>query len=230
MREVEKLQGNRILSSMRSRVIAALPMMNSREKLIFGLSYNAGYGRMSTAIHYRAERSDYLLKDGAERESIGGVGLIAMTVLLRCYRLMGRPEAPIVAKLEEVSEQTDPKTLFKSVAALDAEVGDFVLARGDLAEIVGTHESKFGYKSYRVRYLAERPMPHILEDSFPVKYTKILYRRSELLKRMKQVQENAVQVDSPEHRDAFSWENTQANLRESVIREWKAGLGKKVRR
>jgi hypothetical protein len=229
-RGVKQLRGDRILSSMRRRIKTALPLMNSREKLIFGLSYNAGYGRTSTTIHYHADRSDYLLEDGAEREMIQGVGLMAISTLLRCYRLMGRPEAPIVAKLEHVSEQADPKSLLKSTAALDAEVGDFVLAHGDLAEIIKVLESKFGYKSYRVRYLAERPMSHILEDSFPSKHIKILYRRSQLVEKMRQVPEKyGVPTDISEKIDGLSWEDIQAILRESVIMGWKAGLGRRVR-
>jgi len=212
---------------MRSRIKTAVPLMISREKLIFGLSYNAGYGRTSTAIHYRVDRSDYLLEDGAEREMIQGVGLMAISTLVRCYRLMGRPDAPIVAKLEDVSEKAIPQYLFETTAALDIGVGDFVLANGDLAEIVGALESEFGYKSYRVRYLAERPKPHILEDSFPAKHIKILYRRSELFERMKRVPEK---YGAPADFSEFSWEDIQADLRESVIKVWKAGLGKRVRR
>jgi hypothetical protein len=226
--KVKKLRGDHILSSMRKRIKTAVPLMNSREKLIFGLSYNAGYGRTSTAIHYRADRSDYLLEDGAEREMIGGVGLIAISTLVRCYQLMGRPEAPIVAKLEDVSEKAIPKSLFETIAELDVDVGDFVLAQGDLAEIVGTMESDFGYKSYRVRYLAERPKPHIHEDSFPAKHIKILYRRSQLIERMKRVPGGP--KDFSKQIEGLSWDETQAILRESITEIWKAGLGRRVRR
>jgi hypothetical protein len=230
IRAAKKLRGDHILSPMRRRIKTALPLMDSREKLIFGFSYNAGYGRLSTAIHYRADRSDYLLGDGDEREMIGGVGLIAMSVLVRCYRLMGWPEAPIVAKLEDVSGKAVPKTLFETMVELDVEVGDFVLARGDLAEIIEVLVSEFGYKSYRVRYLAERPMPHILEDFFPSMHLKILYRRSQLIERMRQIPKKyGGPTDFSEKIDGLSWEDTQLILRESVTEGWKAGLGRRVR-
>ncbi len=225
--KLRDLRPGRLLSSMRTRIKSALPLMNSREKLIFGLSYNAGYGRTSTAIHYRIDRSDYLLADGAEREMIGGMGLIAMSILLRCYRLMGRPDAPILVKIEEISEMADPKALFKSTTALDAEVGDFVLAYGDIAEVVNVLESKFGYISYRVQYLAKRPKPHIPVDTFPSKHIEILYRRSQLIERMKRVPGGP--KDFSKWIEGLGWDETQAMLRESVTGIWKAGLGRRVR-
>jgi len=36
-------------------------------------------------------------------------------------------------------------------------VGDFVLAYGDLAEVTDIVESKYGYRSYKVLYLAVVP-------------------------------------------------------------------------
>ena len=143
---------------------------------------------------------------------------------------MGRPEAPTVAKLEDVSEKAIPKSLFETTAELDAEIGDFVLAQGDLAEIIGAMESKFGYKSYRVRYLAERPKTHILEDSFPAKHIKILYRRSQLIERMKKMPKKfGVPANFSEQIGGLSPEDIQAILRESAAETWKAGLGRRVR-
>jgi hypothetical protein len=57
-----------------------------------------------------------------------------------------------------------------------AEVGDIVIAAGDLAAVIAVKTSEFGYESYKVEYLDERPLAGIDTDCFVPQEVHLLFK------------------------------------------------------
>lgn len=72
---------------------------------------------------------------------------------------------------------TYPATLIAKLTKPGIEKGDFVLAYGDLAEVVKVNKTKFGYRSFRVKYLERAPIPNIPVDEMPARYVKLYQKR-----------------------------------------------------
>lgn len=219
-------------SSMRARMRRALPLMRDGEKLCIGLTYAASYGQASETLHFSADAKAYRLRDGAERSGMAKLGLLTFCVLLRCHELLGRPETPVVGQLAKVYEQnTEAARLVAQLSRRGFEVGDFVLAYGDLAEILEVRESPYGYRSYRVRYLAERPMPDVVEDWFPAQYVQRLYTRVMAVEKMRELlPKHGIPREQVERLIQSAPEVLQEGLRESLRRLWGLGLRDAIRR
>lgn len=64
-------------------------------------------------------------------------------------------------------------------------VGDIVFAYGDdLCQIMERAQSKYGYTSYRVKYLTRPPLPEVKEDWFPAQYIRLVYPKKGLREAM----------------------------------------------
>jgi hypothetical protein len=212
------------LSSMRSRVKAALPLMTAQEKLLFGFSY-AGYGAASEAVHYSVSPRDFLLHGGQEKRNISALGLLGMAILNRSHELIGRPAVPLIDQLRRMLEQSDPAEIVHRYTVRDIKVGDFVLAMNDLAEVIEVRESRFGYRSYKVRYLAEKPMPDIDEDWLQARFVRILMTRERALKDLQQlVEKGHLPKEFGEHLNSITDDELQPHLRKSPLDVWEAGL------
>lgn len=70
-----------------------------------------------------------------------------------------------------------PSTILAKMTRPGVEVGDFVIAYGDLAEVTKIKKSPYGYQGFRVKYLEKPPIPAIPEDEMPARYVKLLYKR-----------------------------------------------------
>lgn len=220
-----RLRPGMVLSSMRSRIKDAMPNMTEQEKLIFGFSYWGGYGRTSGGIHYSPGRINLPLRPGQELSAVAGLGLLILSILDRCHRLLGRPDVPIAKKISAFLEQKDPDALVQAITVGKIELGDFVLAYGNLAEVLEIKQSQFGYRSYKVRYLAEKPKPDIQEDWFPALHIRLLFKRSQFYKAVKQmVDEGKLKSDFTDHLGKLSDDEVQAILRQSMTNMWHLGL------
>jgi hypothetical protein len=217
---------------MRVRMKRALPLMHDGEKLCVGLTYGASYGEASDKLHFSADAKAYRMRDGVERGAMAQLGLLSLCVLDRCHELLGRPDTPVVGQLARVNAQNDePARLVALWSHRGFDVGDFVLAHGDLTEIHEVRESPDGNRSYRVRYLAERPMPEVDEDWFPARYVQRLYTRAMMVEKMRESLPN--HGISPEVIDRLSQsppEVLQEALRESLRSLWGLGLREAIRR
>jgi hypothetical protein len=97
-------------------------------------------------------------------------------------------------------------------------VGDFVLAHGDLAEVIAVAESFFGYVSYEVLYLVGSPMPDISQDWFPAQNTRVLFSRRELRKLISEmVARGEVPPEMGEHPESAAGNE---NFRDAVKDLW----------
>ncbi len=224
------LRPGRILSSMRSRVRSAVATMTPVEKLLFGFSYGGMYGHASEVIHYAANRKDFRLRPGEEASAIGGLELLNFSILDRCHQLLGRPNVVVAKQLSAALERSAATRLLHLGTVRDIEVGDFVLAYGDLAEVLEIKESRYAYRSYRVRYLAEKPKPTIQEDWFPARYVQRFYTRAQFLSGLdRMVKEGKLPPDIATKLGCLSPAELQPILRESMVSTWKLGLRDWVR-
>lgn len=224
-----QLRPGGLLSSMRSRVKAALPLMTAQEKLLFNFSY-AGYGAASEAVHYTVSPRDFMLRGGQEKRNISALGMFGMAILSRAHELLGRPTVPLIDQLQRMLEQSDPAEMVHRHTVRDIKVGDFVLALNDLAEVIDVRESRFGYRSYKIRYLAEKPMPDIDEDWFQARFVQILMTRERALKDLQQlVEKGDLPKEFGEHLNSITDDELQPHLRKSLLDVWNAGLRNHVK-
>jgi hypothetical protein len=218
-----------IFSSIRYRVRLAIPKMTNNEKIIFGFSY-AGYIAASDSIHYSVNRHDYRNQSGEEKRNVHGLGLTVIAILNRCHQLMGRPDVPPANKISSLLKKLDSADLVYSMTIRDINVGDFVLAYGDLGEVVEIRESDYGYRSYRVRYMAEKPMPNLQEDWFPARYVQRFYTRTQARENLKKmIAEGKIPREIGEQMGKLSDEELQSFLRESLLATWRHGFRDCVR-
>ncbi len=175
--EAKILKPGWLLSSIRQRVLLAMPIMNSSEKLVFGFTYGTTYSNMSWGVHYSPNRKEYYLRLGQEFAGVHWIGHLNLLILARCHEILGRPKIVFFDQLNELFTRSNADFLLYNFTVQNIKKGDFVLAYGDLAEVMEIKESSYGYRSYRVRYLAEKPIPDIQEDWFPARYLQLLYTK-----------------------------------------------------
>lgn len=169
-----KLRPRQILSSFRSRLKEALSLMTDAERITAGYTYDWVYGTSSEAIHYRSNRSDYHRPE-EPMLSVKRLGLLIDSVLDRCYHLQGKPDAPRFRRISESLAHSNSSAALRAATVGAGEVGDFVLVHGDMAQIVESKDSQYGYRIYKVHYIAEKPKPNIPDDWFPAPYIQVFY-------------------------------------------------------
>ena len=225
-----QLRPGRLLSTMRSKVKEALALMTAQEKLLLGFSY-AGYGAASEAVHYSVSPRDFLLQGGQEKRNISALGLLGMAILNRAHELLGRPSVPLIDQLRRTLEQSDPAEIVHRHTVRDIKVGDFVLALNDIAEVIEVRESQFGYRSYKVRYLAEKPMPDIGEDWFQARFVRILMTKERVVSDLHQlVEQGLLPKEFGERLNSMPQDELQPHLQKTLLEVWAAGLRDHVKK
>lgn len=102
-----------------------------------------------------------------------------------------------------------------------AQVGDIVLAYGELAEVLEVRKSNYDYRTYRIKYLAESPKPDIEEDWFPASYIRRIYTKEQLLANLKRLtEEGTLPSDVFERMNNLSEAELQRIMRLSIVETW----------
>jgi hypothetical protein len=208
-------------SSARSRLKAALPLMTDFERLAMGTTYEEAFGHPSSSIHYTAGATPSTPR-GRSRPEISEatkLGMLGLCVVRRCWTLLGCPEGVIVEQVARVLESNTEASRYFGLLnqGRRVAVGDFVLARGFLGEVVEERTSKYGYRSLRVDLLAERPIPEIAGDWFRARDIALLFPRQNLEDGVSRLLGGDVALAGA------------ADLRNSVRAAWDAGLREQVR-
>ena len=99
-------------------------------------------------------------------------------------------------------------------------VGDFVVARGYLGEVEEEVTSAFGYRSLRVVFLAEWPLPNLAGDWFRARDVVRVFSRAALTKGV------AAALGGSEAVERAGGARTE--LRASVVEAWNNGLRDEV--
>lgn len=183
------------------------------------------YGSVSESVHYSPKRDDFRLSSGEEYATARGLGLLNFAILNRCHAILGRPSTPILDRLYDSLQRSDASKLAHSATVRDIKVGDFVLAYGDLAEVLEITKSAYAYRSYRVKYLAEKPKPEIQEDWFPARYVQLFHTRARFFADLqREVDKGKVPQDVAERMGHLTEHEIQSILRASLVDVWKLGL------
>ena len=221
-----------LLTSVRARLQTALPLMHAHEKLAAGLSYARAYGETSEDIHFRPRATLHDINTDAVARGIDRVAIDGITVIRRVQELLGEVPAGMNEQLRDSFEQNEvPAQVLARRTAGRAAVGEFVLAGGDLAEVLEVRESPFGYEVYRVAYLAERPLPDIDEDWMLAEHVERFYTEATFLEKMRAaVDEGLLPPDALERIEALPIADRHDLIRESLVNTWEnAGLREWVR-
>jgi hypothetical protein len=225
-----RLAAGQLLSSMRSRLKLALPRMRDREALLFGHSYASAYGRTSESMHYSPENRDIFAFRDSPASGVGHLGLLCFEIVIRCHELLGSPPLPRLTKVSELLERTDGNEAGSRVRARSVKVGDFVLASGALTVVVEERSSRYGYVSFRVRYLAEKPLPDVDDEWFPTYYLRPFYTREKFLDGLRQMKaDGTLPPDLADRMIALPPDELLALLTDSIGMVWNDGLGAWVR-
>lgn len=220
------LRAGRILSSTRSRLKDALPLMSNNEKMVTGFSYAAAYGRTSESVHYSVQQVNWQMSVEDDLSGRSHLAFLSIAILGRVDRLLGQTNISAVERLLRVFGQTESNPLFdRATRQSRIAVGDFVLAHGALGEVLEDRTSRYGNRSFRVRFLAERPIPTISEDWFPAIHIHLFYTRAQFFEAVRSMAasgrlppEIGTQMAELEHSDL------QSILGKSLSKIWQLGL------
>lgn len=219
---LSRVSAGRVFASARDRLKAALRRASADEKLALGISYDRLYGTVSGDIHFTPAGKLDVDVDAVSRGA-DQCGIVGLHVIVAVQRLLGEAPGTRSEAVRRLLDQNPyPGQLSNALTQGSAAVGDFVLAYGDLAEVLDTADSEFGYRSYKVLYLDGSPMSDITEDWFPAQNIRVLFSRDQLERRA----EAAVRAGRiPQTAlDALRSAGGQEAFRASVVDLWRRGL------
>jgi hypothetical protein len=163
--DLDRVRPGKVLASFSRRLEHSLGLADDNEKAGLGLSYGAGFGRASSDLHARPGPIDIAATIEDARGSIAIAITIGLSVLLRCQQIVGAVPEGENKQLKEILEGNAGATqLLQGRMRARAIVGDIVMAAGHLAQVLEVAVGRFGYESYRVRYLSRPLLPEIPED------------------------------------------------------------------
>ncbi len=220
------LKPGRIFASVYSRLHNALRIATEADKLAMGFSYRQFFSTTSRDLHFDPSSltKDYDLRT-VER-GIGHCGVLGLRVLVLSQQLTGLAPDGVNAQVRQYYESDREHIQFcERLVGGRATVGDFVLAGHDLAEVVEVRTSKFGYEAYRVRYLAERPIPEIAEDWFIARFILVIFRRKDRTGALNRfVSEGKLPQDVSAKLNALPPATQDHLFREAVVDLWNRAL------
>lgn len=167
------------IASFKQRLDRVLPWMTPNQRLMAGISYES-YSIQSSNLHPGQAK----IKD--EKPSMKTLDSHFMRVtMLSAEVVFGAMDAMSIhnkkgwlGDLAKANKSnTYPATLIAKLTNPGIEKGDFVLAYGDLAEVVKVNKTVFGYRSFRVKYLERPPIPSIPVDEMPARYVQLYQKR-----------------------------------------------------
>lgn len=215
----------RIFRSTRTLLKEALKICTEAERVALGFSYGS-FSVLSSDVHFSPGAQDPLPAWSLMAERIGRVGVLGLVTVVRCQMLVGATPEGINARLRDAFDRNEfiPAHIQRVTVGL-VEVGDFVVASGDLAEVVEVSTSWTGYRSYHVSYLAERPLPGVDDDWFPAFAVRRLYGISDWFDEMSRyVREGRMDQEELDYLANLPDDAKQNALRHSLVTLWPAGL------
>jgi tetratricopeptide (TPR) repeat protein len=145
-----------------------LSLATRSERAVLGFHYGEAFREPSHSIHLniggvqRAVSFDFL------KARRGQIVILALNCLLRCRRLVGiRSRTGCGAQIARVLSNGEvARRMYRHITRSEITRGDFVTVLDRLCEVVAVKKSKYGYRSFKVRYLST-PLAEEKEDWFP---------------------------------------------------------------
>lgn len=147
--------------------------------------------------------------------------MLTMHVVVLVKELLGAEgnDGAIETCTRIINENDYPVDLHRRRTNPDVIIGDFVVAGGDLAQVVNVNTSeKYGFKSFRVRFLEREPLPGLTEDEFVGEHIRKIFRGEDLIKQTVEM----IKKLNPDAKP--SEEEINQSMREGIVLEWNNGL------
>lgn len=183
------------LSGFLDRINLLIPKMTAAQKLTIGGSYQM-YSSISGNIHVTLGHRDNNPNMNDVEAHFSQISIISSHIISVCADILNKkPRKGFLAEINKIVKQNKyPEQLHKRITNPNIKVGDFVIAYGDIAEVIKIKKSKFGYKSYRVKYLGKSPLPGIIEDEFSGRYINLFQRKTTVTKQVRDL----IKKDAPD--------------------------------
>lgn len=178
------------------------------------------FGSQSRHIHVGTASDDRDLELKDVSAHVGRIGMLTIHVVVLVKELLGDINGDAIAMCTRIINENDyPVDLHRRRTNPDVKVWDFVVAGGDLAQVVKVNTSqKYGFRSFRVRFLEREPLPGLTEDEFVGEHIRRIFRGEDLIKQtnemIKRLNPNAQTPNDEINR----W------MCEGVVLEWNNGL------
>ncbi len=179
------------------------------------------FGSQSSHIHVGTASDESNLDLENVSAHVGRIGMLAMHVAVLVKELLGAEgdKGAIETCSRIINENDYPLNLHRRRTNPDVIIGDFVVAGRDLAQVINVNVSeKYGFKSFRVRFLEREPLPGLTEDEFVGEHIRKIFRGKDLIK---QTVEMAKKIN-PDAKP--SEEEINQLMCEGVVLEWNNGL------
>ncbi|MBI4130490.1 hypothetical protein HY468_04190 [Candidatus Roizmanbacteria bacterium] len=210
------------ISNHESRLQSLLPRFTNDQKITIGLSYMV-YADTSQNIHVSLGEQDYEVDMKKIEAYFSEMGILSAHILILCKDILGRKPRGFLGQLNRITKQNKyPNELLRRLTRTRIKKLDFVVAYGDLGEVVKVKKSRYGYKTFRIKYIGTSPLPNIHEDEFPAKYVKLLQGRSAITRKVRNEIKNAKPKAKIDNRQIVNF------VRKAVVHEWE-DLGLKER-
>lgn len=144
------------LAPLDKRIKAAFDLATPDQIIALGTSYGEGYSNFSDAMHFSPiTRRERTVSPEILRVNTSGLSILAANIIIQSRSLLkDRRKKGYAAFLNKVFKESDQaKGALKRKLNPSIKKGDFVNAQGDLAEVTKVMKGKYGFRSFRVRFL-----------------------------------------------------------------------------
>ncbi len=178
--EWETTKSSSVFSTARSSYKRALSLARDEERIVMGGSYFNFFSDLSGSVHPEAgARNEKHYSHKSIRDNIAMISLLSLHSISRINELLNFDDPDDISKVQKDGQSWGPALITHNFRRL-FEKGDIVLAGNDLAEIVETKTSEYGYTSYKVKFISTPPLPEFPEDYLPSRMVISLLPKSQV--------------------------------------------------
>lgn len=176
------------LRSFEDKFKAVFPKMKVAQRAIVRTHY-VSFGSQSKSLHPGSSAGSRNLKLDDVDAHLHRAALLSLHVVNAAKDLIQIHNTKGFLKMcaDLVKKNDYPVELHTKKTRPDIELGDFVIAGGDLCQVVKVIRSKYGYRSFRVKYLEKPPLPTTPEDEFIGELVRLYYKRKPLVEQVKKL-------------------------------------------
>jgi hypothetical protein len=153
-------------SDFRERYRKILSYGKADEITLIGKSYRHAYGE-SDYVHFSYDEHVCIFNEDALLLKVDKAAILIINILTKLNNLLGGVLGSEDSDLLNLSDEIGKKAYLEWTTS-KAKPGDYVAIGQDIGIVLEENKSKYGFFSYKIKYLSEPPLPHITEDSFAV--------------------------------------------------------------
>lgn len=174
------------LSSFRAKYKKISLNQNPEIMTLLGKSYLHVYGE-SRKIHFSANDTSECFNQDNPSVNANKVAVLIINLLLKAQELSGLSSPELDKLVLGIKPSEVDSDFYKELRTSKANLGDYVLAGGDLGKVIEERKSKYGYYAYNIRYISRPPLEETPDDWFASFQIKKLGSKNELLNNVKAI-------------------------------------------